>query len=71
MNVEQLYAIVDIETTGGRPEFDRVMEVGVVITDGRKVIDTYETLPRLRDPTVYSGHDRYPTRNGGIRPGFR
>lgn len=43
-SVKQLYAIVDLETTGGRPEFDRVMEVGVVITDGQRIIETYETL---------------------------
>jgi len=38
------YAIVDIETTGGMPKRDRITEVGIVIFDGEKVIDTYETL---------------------------
>ena len=38
------YAIVDIETTGGMPKRDRITEIGIVIFDGEKVIETYETL---------------------------
>ena len=38
------YAIVDLETTGGKPERDRITEIGIVIFDGEKVIDQYETL---------------------------
>lgn len=39
-----LYAIVDIETTGSYAHQAKITEVGVVITDGKKIIDTYETL---------------------------
>jgi exonuclease, DNA polymerase III, epsilon subunit family len=39
-----LYAIVDIETTGGYAAAGGITEVAVVITDGEKVIDRYETL---------------------------
>ena len=39
-----MYAIVDIETTGGQPKESKITEVGIVISDGTKVIDTYETL---------------------------
>lgn len=39
-----MYAIVDIETTGGQPRDSKITEVGIVISDGLKVIETYETL---------------------------
>jgi DNA polymerase-3 subunit epsilon len=39
-----LYAIVDIETTGGYAAAGGITEVAVVITDGNKIIDRYETL---------------------------
>lgn len=39
-----MYAIVDIETTGGRSFTDRIIEIAIVVTDGRKVLDKYESL---------------------------
>lgn len=39
-----LYAITDIETTGGRPSFDRITEIAVNISDGKKVVDSYRSL---------------------------
>ncbi len=39
-----MYAVVDIETTGGQPKDSKITEIGIVITDGIKVIDTYQTL---------------------------
>lgn len=39
-----MYAIIDIETTGGKPKDSKITEIGIVISDGSKVIDTYETL---------------------------
>lgn len=46
------YAIVDLETTGGRASRHRITEVGIVIYDGEKVIETYQTLvnPEMRIP---------------------
>ena len=46
------YAIIDVETTGGRASRDRVTEVGIVIFDGEKVVDTYQSLvnPEARIP---------------------
>lgn len=38
------YAIVDIETTGGSAHNGRITEVAILIHDGEKVIDRYETL---------------------------
>ena len=39
-----LYAIVDIETTGGYAAAGGITEIAVRITDGEKIIDRYETL---------------------------
>jgi DNA polymerase III subunit epsilon len=38
------FAIVDIETTGSQYAPDSITEIGIVITDGKRVLDTYETL---------------------------
>lgn len=39
------FAFLDLETTGLSPWFgDRVCEVGIVITHGRRIRDTYQTL---------------------------
>lgn len=39
-----MYAIVDIETTGGRSKSDRITEIAVFIYNGEKVTDEYTTL---------------------------
>lgn len=38
------YAIVDIETTGGRPDRDKITEIGIVLHNGREITETYSTL---------------------------
>lgn len=38
------YAIVDIETTGGRASQSRITEIAIILYDGEKVIDTFESL---------------------------
>ena len=38
------YAIIDIETTGGRIKRDRITEVGIVISDGHNIVDTFQSL---------------------------
>ena len=40
----QEYAIVDIETTGGNASHSRITEIAIIIHDGTKVIDRWETL---------------------------
>lgn len=42
--MEQRYAVVDLETTGGRYIRDRVTEVAIVLFDGERIIDTFDTL---------------------------
>lgn len=39
-----MYAIVDIETTGGFAGKSKITEIAVVIHDGEKIVDQYETL---------------------------
>lgn len=39
-----MYAIVDVETTGGSARYERVIEVAVVLHDGQRVVDTFATL---------------------------
>ncbi len=38
------YAIVDIETTGGRASRDKITEIAVVIHDGERILDSFESL---------------------------
>jgi DNA polymerase-3 subunit epsilon len=40
----QRYAIVDLETTGGRASRDKITEIAIVLYDGQQIIDQYETL---------------------------
>lgn len=39
-----MYAIVDIETTGGYAAANGIIEISVQVSDGEKVIESYETL---------------------------
>ncbi len=39
-----MYSIIDIETTGGRLETDRITEIAIVVHDGKKVVNSYSTL---------------------------
>jgi DNA polymerase III subunit epsilon len=38
------YAIIDVETTGGSPAANKIIEIAVVISDGEKIIDRYSSL---------------------------
>lgn len=39
-----MYAVVDIETTGGSPAVDRIAEIAIILFDGNKVVEEYSTL---------------------------
>jgi len=41
---DKRFAIVDIETTGGKPGPDRITEIAIVLYDGQEVIDSFESL---------------------------
>lgn len=38
------FAVVDLETTGGQPKDDRIIEIGIALIDGDKIVNTYESL---------------------------
>ena len=44
MAKDKIYAIIDIETTGGIAARDKITEIAIVLHDGKEIIDTYETL---------------------------
>tara|TARA_R110002050_G_scaffold176775_1_gene309752 strand:- start:13735 stop:15084 length:1350 start_codon:yes stop_codon:yes gene_type:complete len=39
-----LFAVVDIETTGGNANTGKITEIAIVITDGESIIEEYESL---------------------------
>ena len=41
---KKVYAIVDLETTGGMAKRDKITEIGIVLYNGEEVIDSYQTL---------------------------
>ena len=42
--MRKLFAIIDIETTGGLIRRDKITEIAIALHDGEKVIDKFETL---------------------------
>ena len=48
-----MYAIIDIETTGGQPAQDRITEIAIFIHDGHQVVDQYNTLINPERPIPY------------------
>lgn len=42
--MQQLYAIIDLETTGGRAARDRITEVAIVLHDGERIVHQWESL---------------------------
>ena len=51
--MSQLYAIVDIETTGGRPSRDKITEIAVVLHDGMRILERFDTLLDPEMPIPY------------------
>lgn len=48
------YAIIDIETTGGLYNRDKIIEIAIIVTDGKKIIDQYESLINPERSIPYS-----------------
>lgn len=51
--MSKLYAIVDIETTGGRVHRHRITEIAIVLYDGKQIVDKWETLLNPEMPIPY------------------
>lgn len=41
---KRLFAVVDVETTGGKPIDTKITEIGIVISDGKQILSEYQTL---------------------------
>src|SRR5574343_1912434 len=39
-----MYAIIDIETTGGNPDRSKITEIAIILHDGDKIVDEFSTL---------------------------
>lgn len=39
-----MFAILDTETTGGKPIDDRITEIAIFIHNGKRVVESYSTL---------------------------
>jgi DNA polymerase III subunit epsilon len=51
-NIVGMYAVIDIETTGGNTLSDKITEIAIVLHDGKQVVDEYSSLvdPERRIP---------------------
>ncbi len=47
------YAIIDVETTGGRADRERITEIAIVMHDGERATDTWSTLLNPEKPIPY------------------
>ena len=56
-----MYAVIDVETTGGSPANDRIIEIAVIVYDGQRITDSYNTLVNPKKPI-----DPYVTKLTGI-----
>ena len=56
-----MYAIIDVETTGGSPSVDRIIEIAVIVYDGENILQQYSSLVNPRRPI-----DKYVTQLTGI-----
>ena len=41
---KKLFAVVDVETTGGKPVDTKITEIGIVISDGKQILQEYQAL---------------------------
>jgi DNA polymerase-3 subunit epsilon len=48
-----MYAILDIETTGGSPKTEKITEIAIFFHDGEKIVDEWSTLINPERPIPY------------------
>lgn len=48
-----MFAILDIETTGGSPKTEKITEIAIFFHDGEKVVDEWTTLVNPEKPIPY------------------
>ena len=48
-----MYAVLDIETTGGSPKSEKITEIAIYISDGKEITDEFITLINPEKPIPY------------------
>ncbi len=48
-----MYAVIDIETTGGSPKSEKITEIAIYISDGKEIVDEFITLVNPEKPIPY------------------
>lgn len=48
-----MYAIIDIETTGGSSKTDKITEIAIFVHDGEKIVNEFATLVNPEKPIPY------------------
>ncbi len=48
-----MYAIIDIETTGGSPKSEKITEIALYIFDGKEIVNEFTTLINPEKPIPY------------------
>jgi DNA polymerase-3 subunit epsilon len=56
-----MYAVIDVETTGGSPSVDRIIEIAVIVYDGENILEQYSSLVN-----PHRNIDKYVTQLTGI-----
>jgi DNA polymerase III subunit epsilon len=49
-----VFTIIDVETTGGSAQFERITEIAIVRHDGERVVDTFSTLLNPERPIPWN-----------------
>jgi len=52
--MKKKYAIIDVETTGGKASRDRITEIAIVLHDGTQIIDSWESLINPETPIPWN-----------------
>lgn len=52
--MKKKYAIIDVETTGGKASRDRITEIAIVLHDGTQIIDAWESLINPETPIPWN-----------------
>ncbi len=55
--MSKLFSVIDIETSGGSPNNEKIIEIAIIKTDGNKILESYCSLvyPEKRIPPFISG----------------
>lgn len=48
--MEHLFCVIDVETTGGRYNEDRITEIAVIVHNGKRIVEEYSTLVNPERP---------------------